>query len=332
MARKRVEPIELVTTVCAQPGNAGFLDILRTTLEANGVVAAVGNRDPAPIYDWLMIGFSMQGVSNAAALGHMAAHGNASYHGIAAALADHRCPCPKLAGFEQYVDCGYVKAERTCNRPSYLRRCPVPRLPLRKGALNQLAFALYFFIRDRCGGDVVGFIDDALAAADVGGTEDRHAAMRAAVLEPFAEVHGVSAKLVNMMLATLLLAGGPERPRWFDTGRTMIAVDSLVHNFLHRTGILDAYDAQHRFGAACTGPNGCRRVLYDLAARIDCQQFNAAFPSYFPRFVQYAIWAFCAADQHDVCNGNNIDDRYRCDLTDCPVYPACGRVRLTSGS
>jgi hypothetical protein len=35
----------------------------------------------------------------------------------------------------------------------------------------------------------------------------------------------------------------------------MIAVDTLVHNFLHRTGILHRLDASHAYGPACY--HGC---------------------------------------------------------------------------
>ena len=31
----------------------------------------------------------------------------------------------------------------------------------------------------------------------------------------------------------------------------MIAIDTLVHNFLHRTGILPRFNANHVYGAAC---------------------------------------------------------------------------------
>jgi hypothetical protein len=41
------------------------------------------------------------------------------------------------------------------------------------------------------------------------------------------------------------MAAPSSRPNWFETGSQMIAVDTLVHNFLHRTGILKQLDAAH---------------------------------------------------------------------------------------
>src|SRR3954463_16495387 len=37
---------------------------------------------------------------------------------------------------------GYRKASRSCTEPVHLPRCPLPSHPLRKGALNQAAYAL----------------------------------------------------------------------------------------------------------------------------------------------------------------------------------------------
>ena len=41
----------------------------------------------------------------------------------------------------------------------------------------------------------------------------------------------------------------------------MIAIDTLVHNFLVRTGILQRFDADHPYGAACYRPGGCADII-----------------------------------------------------------------------
>ena len=46
----------------------------------------------------------------------------------------------------------------------------------------------------------------------------------------------------------------------------MIAVDTLVHNVLARTGVLAAFEAEYHYGATCNGPNGCEAVLRTVAA------------------------------------------------------------------
>ncbi len=102
--------------------------------------------------------------------------------------------------------------------------------------------------------------------------------------------------------------------------RTFIAIDTLVHNFLHRTGILARLDR-------CYRPGGCA-ILALVAAKIDAREFNPTFPKTFPRFVQSAIWRYCAENGLDICNGNRIDDDARCDNAHCQLFQRCDRVAL----
>jgi len=54
-------------------------------------------------------------------------------------------------------------------------------------------------------------------------------------------------------------------------------------------------------------------ILHLLAANIDARQFNPTFPATFPRFVQSAIWRYCAEDGLDICNGNRVLRAKPCD-------------------
>jgi hypothetical protein len=65
--------------------------------------------------------------------------------------------CPKLADFESFKGCGYRKGARTCSDPAFLKTCPLPTFDMKRGALNLMAFSLYFFLRDVCGGDFYTF-------------------------------------------------------------------------------------------------------------------------------------------------------------------------------
>ena len=139
---------------------------------------------------------------------------------------------------------------------------------------------------------------------------------------------GISNKLWSMILSDLLLGGDPTREQWVTTGASFVAVDTLVHAFLHRTGILRRFDAEHAYGPACYAHGGCAAIIEGLAQSIDAREFNPEFPAVFPRFVQHAIWRFCAQDVLNVCNGNQIDDRERCRNWYCPAYPDCDRLPL----
>jgi hypothetical protein len=154
--------------------------------------------------------------------------------------------------------------------------------------------------------------------------------MRANLIEPLREVYGVSDKVLTMALSQLLLGAPRSQRHWRDVGGTMIAVDTLVHNFLHRTGILQRFDAVHFYGPACYRPNGCAEIIETVAGEIDASQFDRRFPKTFPRFVQYAIWRYCSQQGLDICNGNRIDDRKPCEYSQCRLYPRCDRITLNT--
>ena len=131
-----------------------------------------------------------------------------------------------------------------------------------------------------------------------------------------------------MALADLLLGADRRRRLWVEAGAVMIAVDTLVHNFLRRTGILARLDAAPLYGRGCYAAGGCAEILEMIAGRIDARRFNPRFPANFPRLVQHAIWRFCAEDGLDHCHGRQIDDRFRCDRAECAVFGSCDRVPL----
>jgi hypothetical protein len=199
---------------------------------------------------------------------------------------------------------------------------------LRNGHLNQTAYSLFLFIRDTVDGDLIGWIDRQLEAANSPPGPHRLTRMRAALIEPMREIYGVSDKVLAMALSSILLGAPKKMGLWVEVGGSMIAVDTLVHNFLHRTGILARFNAKHAYGFACYRLGGCAEIIAAVAERIDARQFNRSFPQTFPRFVQYAIWRYCSRGGLDVCNGNRIDDAKRCGNMDCRVRLMCDRVVL----
>jgi hypothetical protein len=246
---------------------------------------------------------------------------------VAAGLAQSPS-CAKLRCYWAFEGCGYRKGASSCSRPEHRHACPLPRHDLRNGRLNQTAYSLFLFMRDLAAGDIVGWTDDRLASVELDPVSDRAARLRQALLQPLGHVYGVSNKVLAMALSDLLLAGDAKRPIWIEAGSVMIAVDTLVHNFLHRTGILRDFAAEHPYGVRCYAQGGCAAIIERIAGKIDARQFNTAFPANFPRFVQHAIWRFCAEAGLSRCNGNRIDDRAACKQTDCPVFNGCARVPL----
>jgi hypothetical protein len=313
----------IIHAVCRLAGTPSLVDDFQT----NGIVEAIGRHDTATLFDWLAAALSFQGISDRIADGYMARHGQATWDDIARNLT-RAPPCPKLKSYWHFHDCRYHKGSGTCAEPEHFADCPLPVHDLRNGRLNQTAYSLFLFIRDIANGDLVGWIDGQLAEADAPNAPDRLARLRQALLSPLGQVFGVSDKVLSMTLSSLLLGAGPGRPRWAEVGGSMIVVDTLVHNFLHRTGILDRLNAGHQYGPVCYQRSGCAGVLEVVAQYIDARTFNPDFPATFPRFVQYAVWRYCAQLGLNVCNGNRIDDRYSCKNVYCRIYDQCDRVSL----
>jgi hypothetical protein len=302
-----------------------LIDDLRNELVDAGILDAIKTHDTPKLFDWIVPAFSYQGIADAIASDYMDRHGALTWTNIAADL-NTKPSCPKLQSYWHFHDCGYRKIAGTCNEPDHFSACPLPLHLLRNGRLNQTAYGLFLFIRDLTDGDLVAWIDRRLAEADDPSDRDRAVSMGEAIAGPLRHIHGVSDKVLTMTLSGLLLAS--PNPRWTEAGAHMIAIDTLVHNFLHRTGILHRLGASHLYGLGCYQPNGCADIIRSVSATIDARQFNRRFPKVFPRFVQHAIWRYCARNYFDICNGNSIDDRQPCRNGYCRLYWRCDRKPL----
>lgn len=306
-----------------------FLDEINAEISEAGLDRAVASGHTPPVFDWLLSAFSYQGISDRVARSYMERHGTVSWAEIEANL-QATPSCPKLRSYWHYEGCRYDKGSFTCSRPDDIDACPVPRRRLRNGRLNQTAHSLFLFVRDIMGSDLIGWIDGQLEAATGLSGADLEAARQEALIGPLRNVYGVSDKVLTMALSSLLIGAGGDRPIWFETGKAMIAIDTLVHAFLHRTGILEGCGTPHAYGAACYAGGGCAEIVRAISDGIDARTFNPKFPPVFPRFVQHAMWRYCAADGLNMCNGNRIDDRKSCQITYCQLYIKCDRKRLKS--
>src|SRR5947207_759274 len=248
--------VRLIHAVCGLAGSPALIDEIRTELRADKVRAAIRNRDIGPLFDWLMAAVSYQGISDQVAYDYMEKHGRPRWQQINQAL-EHDVTCPKLKTYWHFHDCRYDKISRTCAEPDHIGRCPLPKHDLRNGRLNQTAYSLFLFIRDVADGDLVGWIDRQLQVANDPPGPDRLARMRASLIEPLREVYGLSDKFLTMALSCILLGAPKKMSLWIEVGGSMIAIDTLVHNFLHRTSILHRFDANHAYGLACYRPGGC---------------------------------------------------------------------------
>lgn len=315
--------VRLVHQVCCFAGSFDLVADFRD----QALCAAVERHDGAALFDRLMRDFSFQGISDQIAINYMHRHGQATWRLIGTNLAKGPT-CPKLESYWAFHACRYEKTSRTCAEPDHIAACPLPTHRLRNGHLNQIAYGLYLFIRDVAGGDLVGWIDGQLDRANDRVAADRAIEPTAALIEPLRNIYGISDKVLAMALSAILIGAADVRPRWAEVGVQLIAVDTLVHNFLHRTGILSRFSAAHPYGPGCYRSGGCADIIGRIAREIDASAFNGSFPSCFPRFVQLAIWQYCSQQGLAICNGNRIDDRHRCQNRHCRLYSLCDRIRL----
>lgn len=191
--------------------------------------------------------------------------------------------------------------------------------------MNVGAFGLALFVRDITNNDPVAWIDDRLEFADrAGGEVGRAHRLRDAVALPFGEIAGIGPKLANMIMADLLIGGDPARERWVAAGGAMVAIDSLVHNVLARTGVIESCGTKHAMGPACYRADGCADVIERLVAELSA----AGNATILPRQLQHAIWSFASEGGRSICNGRWIDDRRGCEQRWCPARHGCARLAL----
>ena len=240
--------ISLIQHVCDIAAPRNYLAETREYLVNAGIVAAVATHDTPALYRWLMETISYQGIADRIASDYLDRHGRVQWADVENGL-KRPDPCPKLATYWTFHGCGYRKSACSCAVPTRLPQCIVPALPMRNGRLAQSAVALYLFLRDVCGGDLIGWIDDHLSRSNEPNA--------APIIDALRHIHGVSDKVLSLALVTLLLGGRPRDSRWQSAGARLIVIDTLVHNWLHRTGILNDLDARHFYGPKCYGPDGC---------------------------------------------------------------------------
>jgi hypothetical protein len=317
----------LVHQICCVAGSATLIEDARKAGGEQPLGRSIERLDTPALFDWLVKIISFQGISDHAASEYLRKHGSVTWLDISYRLSK-KPSCPKLRSYWHFHGCGYRKGRKTCARPDLISRCPLPKHRLRNGRLNQSAYSLYFFMRDVADSGFVFWIDERLAGASSGPERSRLARWRESVLAPLRNVYGVADKVLSMALADLLLAAQDGRTHWHELGGSFVVIDSLVHKFLVRTGILQGLNHQHSYGLACYETDGCTGAILMIAQHIDAREFNKNYPAYFPRFIQNAVWRFCAQDALSVCNSIKINDHKRCSNIYCRVYRMCCRDKI----
>jgi hypothetical protein len=309
--------VDVIERTFVRSASSTFLAALRSDLRRSGIAAAIRSHDTPALFSWLVSTLSFQGISDGVAEGFMRDHGEVSWTDLRRALRP-KAKCELLDSYWQFEGCGYRKQANICSRPQSFGSCALPKFPLRNGRLNQTAASLHLFIRDIAGRDLIAWMDAVLA--EVTGDPARQADV---LLDATRGIYGVAQKTASMLLSTILLGTERKGSAKFEVGSSFVVVDTLVHNFLHRTGVLQALCFEHPYGVRCYSARGCTRAIRLAAARIDARVIDAQLPAHFPRMVQHALWRFCAERELDICNGNRIRDGRRCGNRACTFSMIC---------
>jgi hypothetical protein len=104
--------VRVINRVCCLAGSANLIDRIRVDLDADGVRAAMRNRDTAAVFDWLIASLSYQGISDQIAFDYMEEHGYVRWQDVNQKLAQG-ATCPKLKSYWHFYGCAYQKLSRT---------------------------------------------------------------------------------------------------------------------------------------------------------------------------------------------------------------------------
>ena len=263
----------------------------RADLRAEGTPLAIRRHDTATLFDWLVSALSYQGISaDQVASDYMERHGSATWADIEAKVAASPT-CPKLQSHRHLHGCRYDKISRTCSEPDHIDGYPLPTHQLRNGRLNEMAYSLFLFVGNIADGDLVGWIDRQFQDADITEPVPNWSPRLWSLGRTAPGGLRRLGKVLTMTLSCVLMAAPKRLHLWQQVGASMIAVDTLVHNFLVRTGILGK--VRCRPFVWCSLLSGWRLRRHHRGRGgpySDARQFNPGFPHLFPRFVQHAIW------------------------------------------
>jgi hypothetical protein len=197
-------------------------------------------------------------------------------------IARHECPVLRSADeFEEGCDVAKVAEVVDCGRHPG-RACHVKDATVvfnRMGDMGKLPTSAWLRLwRD-------GGVREVLAeVCRDEGSPTRRAAL---LVERFARVHRVGRKLATMFVSALSTpALAPGLTPWFPDidGNDLVVVDTNVAravDALRPPGASKTYDARERW-------------VREQAAQLDLREFRPDIPSYSPRLVQQALYAFCS--------------------------------------
>ncbi len=184
----------MIGAICCLAGSAALIE---GALDNDAALQqTIRRREPCELFRRLLHAFNFQGIADEIASEYIERHGLATWKQIQTGL--EHASCAKLKNYWTFSDCGYRKLAGTCNAPDQFSSCPLPQHELRNGRLNQIAYALFLFIRDIADGDLVTWINNQLTEASQLDGPGRISRMIESLVGPLRNIHGISDKVVMM--------------------------------------------------------------------------------------------------------------------------------------
>ena len=151
--------------------------------------------------------------------------------------------------------------------------------------------------------------------------------MRAALIDPLVNIAGTGPKVVvDDPCATVIgrrSTAGEVGHDWSQLHRDRQSGPRL---FCIELAFFVALNPSMLMDRVATRQAVARMPSPSFAAHIDAREFNAEYPACFPRWVQFSIWWFSAADGWSICNSVQIDDRRPCEQVFCPAFSQCEKI------
>ena len=190
-----------------------------------------------------------------------------------------------------------------------------------------MAYSLFLFIRDIADGDVVAWIDAQLGPVNPR-SPDRLACHAQGHHRAAAQHLWRCRQGVGVALADLLLSAGQQRPLWREVGATWWRSTPWCTISCIEPESCGGWAPSIPTASAATGPADALAFSVCLPRTSTLASSIRPSRQTFPRFVQSAIWRYCAENGLDICNGNRIDDESRCDNGHCQLFRRCDRIAL----
>jgi len=277
--------------------------------------------DSKEIFKSLILYGQFQGIADKNAFSYLERHSSineiADFDTLKEGVKDS--PCPALKSFSAFRNCDYKKSEHNCR---YGREfgCILKELDCRKGSINIMIGSAFLFLKEYYQESMVNFIKEGA----------KHEDKKFFYTRELLKIRNIGPQTASLFLTDLF------NPFFFGykvkgiDHNDFIVIDTLVHNFFHRTGILKALGREHNYNSEfCHTEEYCKGIILEIAQKVDIRDLleDDNFQAFEPRLIQLCIWLQCA-DEGRKCGGGVCNEKGPF-CNDCNVELMCDKLMIS---